>query len=276
LGDKAVPALALLLIERDPDIVKGARAALDTIDGDPIPHLILYLRNDVIDSPMAASRGLGRLPDDGDYPIEILGRALEDNSVNVRIFASRTLSKIGRGAVEALPYLIEGLKDDELIVRRAAVRSIALIGEDASDAVPDLISALGDDDVRVIRTAAVALGAVGPDAGEAIPHLVKMLGHEDARAAKMASIALAKIGRDSIQYLIEALTDSRSEVRFYAAEGLSFMGNNAFIAVPDIERALANEKSDWVRLGMEKALKRIKEGLAIDESTNELLVICDL
>jgi arylsulfatase A-like enzyme len=104
-----------------------------------------------------------------------------------------------------------------------------------------------------------ALGYVAPasdDLGEdAIPLLVRRLRDAGTQAAREAAAEqLVQVGPEVIPALIELLTDDYSHVRWWAAEGLGWLGPDAKLAVPALGRTLRTDEEMTVRWRAANAL----------------------
>ncbi len=127
LADRAVPALRILLHDRDIDLGLAATTALERY------------------GPAAASA----IPD--------LIEASRTTDVVLRVAALKTIAGIGSGAESAVPAVATALQDQEPRVRQTAAEVLGQFGPLARDAEPALRAALNDSSGDVRRAVSDAL-----------------------------------------------------------------------------------------------------------------------
>lgn len=150
--------------------------------------------------------------------------------------------------------LIAWLRDADWTKRLAAVQELKATEE----TVPLLAQALEDENQQVRRLAAAALGTTGSI--EAIPALcAAVLTDPHVGVRRTAGDALSDIGDTLAEpAMCEALEDSNKLVRWRAARFLFDIGTTE--ALPFLEAAV-DDKEFEVRLEIEAAIERIREGL---------------
>jgi HEAT repeat protein len=98
--------------------------------------------------------------------------------------------------------------------------------------------------------------ALGPTAKPIIPDLIELFQNEYPMVADVAMYALQGIGPDAVAPLIEAMTNSNSRVRMYAAGTLGLFGSQARVAVPGLLAYLKDKDLD-ARMHAAESLGRI-------------------
>ncbi|MBX3149589.1 virulence factor [Candidatus Obscuribacterales bacterium] len=154
----------------------------------------------------------------------------------------------------ATETLVAWLDDEDWRRRLAAVQEIKA----SEETVPLLARALQDENQQVRRLAAAALGTTGSI--DAIPVLcTAVLTDPHVGVRRTAGDALSDIGDPLAEpAMCEALQDANKLVRWRAARFLFDVGTNE--ALPFLERAI-NDREFEVRLEVEAAIERIREGL---------------
>ena len=104
-----------------------------------------------------------------------------------------------------------------------------------------LISDLRSNDASIRFSALNALHIIKVEDQNVIDLLINLLSDSDPYINGKAAEILSKVGKKAVPYLIEALGDSNSNVRWCAAISLNKMGNNAEDAKPDLIKALKDE-----------------------------------
>ena len=132
-----------------------------------------------------ATKALGRLRNP--RALEVLVRALKDQSRRVRDEAAGALAKFGSQAVEPL---IAELADPRQEFRMRAVAALIKLGEPA---IEPLIGALKSDDYVIASCAAKALGEIADP--RAVDPLTARLSHPNELLRKNAAEALKRITR---------------------------------------------------------------------------------
>ncbi len=262
--------------------------------------------------------------------VPYLAEALGNSQWYVRNTAAQVLGQIGPGATKAFPQLVRALADGNKTVRASVKESMDKIAlhkkiaeEEARKAaepvvhekipqkehteserqkIARFVGELASNDPDIRRAAARTLEKIDPHwqycdmTREQIPDLVNSLsGHDFGPASNTAVDALLTIGPGAIQYLVEALTDSRKDmvkavrqllkeidpkwprtpgardavphlakamgdsqwyVRNAAAEVLGKIGPGAIKAVPHLVKSLA-DGNKTVRTTVKEAMDKI-------------------
>ena len=166
---EAVPAITVLLEDRDGTTALWARVALARITGSVNAHLPVLL---------------------------------ETLQTKKRVFpgmAAAALGELGRDSAPAVPALSVELKAPHADDRWSAAGALAAIGPQASEAVPALAEALQQDaDEKVRWYVAYALAEIGPGSAPAAPALLQALDDVDEDVRGYAARALRHIGKSRL------------------------------------------------------------------------------
>jgi len=100
-----------------------------------------------------------RMPVDNNEKLPVLGRALQDADLDVRLEAAMWLVQLGSRDSELIPVLIEGLKHENPMARFVSMDQLAVLGSAAKSAVPLLLEAWKQGDFDAGR----ALQKIDPD-----------------------------------------------------------------------------------------------------------------
>jgi hypothetical protein len=200
-------------------------------------------------SPLFARRAADKLAQAGPVAVPWLTEAAGDQDPRVRSLAFATLGynrPASKAAVEALSV---GLQDDDARARREAADALGRLGPDAAPAAEALAGALGDVDPGVRLRSARALWRIGGKAGElARPALLDLVAQTAVTSPPVrldATEVIVKIGGETearaLASLIALTADGAPAVGREAIECLERFGPRALVAVPALERALADE-----------------------------------
>jgi HEAT repeat protein len=263
LGPAAVPALAPLITDPDPDLRKFAVDALGNIDSPAVPALLRAALEDAEENvSAAAAEYVGRRRDAAAVPV--LLRRLGEGGAWLTFGCLRALGEIGDAA--AAPAVSALLGDPGL--RKAALEALGKVGDD--QAAPHLLEALLSRDRGLRRVAALAvhrlLPRLGADAAATLAASVRdradddffeflrgMLNQEDqqARAAAVTLLGLAP-GVRMVAILLDALPQAAEQDQELLAGVLG--------GVPDADLQLLvarlNDASPVVRLRLAGVLGR--------------------
>jgi HEAT repeat protein len=135
----------------------------------------------------------------------VLGEMLGSEHAPVRAVAAQGLAEIAADSVSLAGPLGRALKDNSLNVRYYAAQALGKMGAAAAPAVPDLIGALDTHPSREPSlegppryykdarwVAADALGAIGPPAASALPKLRELASKDDEPEVRDAAAAAVK------------------------------------------------------------------------------------
>ena len=304
------PTVSALLISAtqhpDADIRKGAVKHLGDLE-DPklIPTFESILKNKN-ESPYVLYNVIVALERLREEPIvPALKLATQTNAGQVRMHAAKLMGQLK--AEETIPSLIHLLADLDVYVRTASINALTEIGEasikplievldsGAQNVLPDensieflqitseyqyLANAYIDTTRRKnhrISTQAAAASALGAlKAEEAIPRLISLLDNDDLRAS--AGAALQAMKGVAIPGLVNALKDSRDDVRIRSAEVLA--GIVDLRSVDGLSEALMTDARKDVRAASAKTLSVLRgrgtnniardaliQGLKLDDTT---------
>lgn len=226
----AVPALKSALADGDQGICVEVAKALWRIDQEPndvIPVLTAVLENGDNEERYNAAEQLKEMGPWAAPAVPALIKALKDEDSSSRGNAAEALGEVGPKAATAISALTEVLQTDgDSYVRAHVAETLGKIGD--PKAIPILIATMDSQDDHVRLMAIHALEAFGRNAKAAVPALVRAVesGEENGWAA---AGALGAIDADGVSapVLIEALGNSSSQTRRFAAMGLSRMGRKA-------------------------------------------------
>ena len=295
------PRVSDLLIaatqHQDADIRKGAVKHLGDLE-DPklIPTFESILKNKN-ESPYVLYHVIVALERLREEPIvPALKLATQTNAGQVRMHAAKLIGQLK--AEEAIPSLIHLLADLDANVRLASINALTEIGDvsitplievldsGAQNVLPDensteflqltseyqyLANAYIDSTRRKnhrINTQAAAAQALGAlKAEEAIPRLISLLDNDDLRVS--AGAALQAMKGVAIPGLINALKDSRDDVRIRSAEVLA--GIVDLRSVDGLSEALMTDDRKDVRAAAAKTLSVLR-GRGTNNSARDALI----
>jgi HEAT repeat protein len=203
LGPAAVPALASLVTDRDPDLRKFVVDALGNIDAPTVPALLRTALEDPEENvSAAAAEYLGRRRDRAAVPV--LLRRLGESGSWLTFGCLRALGEIGDAA--AAPAVTALLGEPGL--RKTALEALGRVGDD--QAVPHLLDALFSRDRGLRRVAALAVHRILPRLGPG------------AAAAALAAGVRAQSDADFFEFLRGMLAQEDPQARAAAATLLGF------------------------------------------------------
>jgi HEAT repeat protein len=250
---RAIDALLPLLRDPIPHVRASAAYALYHLDARHIGEDILPLLSDpAVEVRLKAILAIGQCPEP--RAISRLLALLEDEDDTVRDFA-RQYGFEGVGAL-AVPALIERLRDHRNFVRAGAARALALMSRERLAGTPAdwararfpyalsdelllqvlqaLTDALDDADAQVRYQAIQALSVHGDP--RTVPALVNaLMADEENRSLIASCLDQCNAG----PHLARSLADTDPAVRAWAATGMGYYGEQAF--VPLLEAALHDE-----------------------------------
>lgn len=145
-----------------------------------------------------AARTLAYL--DASSAIAALKKALDDETVHVRLAAAESLIELGEAAAVVLPVLTKTLKSPRGEDQQEAARLLARLGPEAAPALLDLHAALGEAETFATIRILEALGRIGPAAKELVPIIKEKVKDHPSIALLRTPTALAlwRIDRDPL------------------------------------------------------------------------------
>ena len=227
---RATAKLILLLSNRDPEVQRGAAAAIQRMGP-------------------AAEDALSAL-------IECVRTEPEDEGVIA--YAAATLGNFGPKAEPAIPALVEFVGKYPWRIAEASW-SLAQIGEKA---VPALIEALASENPGVRDLAAMTLGSMGESGRVAVPELTNALEDQDVHVRVRAACALWQLDaplEKPVHVLLDALTDDQRGVAEHALNVLAHIGPKAAPFAESL-KALSINEDDRISTLASKALQRVAAG----------------
>jgi len=204
--------------------------------------------------------------------VPVLVEALKEKNVYSRKTVFRLLEALGPNAKEATPALIELFGDDERVKGKGGIDSVlAAIGTDAMPQMLDALRSLNQkkrqgiaqaliqmnldgewlarladmlsDDRPEVRAAALSVLASNSERAKfALPHVRELLIDDDKFVCRSALELFSLLGPGATPVLIEALKDTRPNVRARAARALKPRG--AEVPPPEAVKPLAELLKD--------------------------------
>ena len=225
-----------------------------------------------------AARAMGRVWHVRVVPalIEIASR--EDESPTVLFEALFALGQLHDSRAEAVA--IYRLAHESALVRRAAAQALGKLRTPAasdsegglSPRIATLVRALQDEDATVRGDAALALLWCGAD--QAVPDLIGHAQREsDPDARWRAAYALGRFDSpDTVELLLELISDPHPWVRAFAAAGLARPGSSE--SIEPLAWVIADVGSHWTaRVNAIKSLRKLRsDGFGDADRIREIIV----
>ena len=204
-------------------------------DRRAVPALIDALQAG--NTPIAAANAIARMGDDRGVEPIIEAAANPD----LRLWMVMALGELG--SASAIPWLSALAHDSQPPVRRVAKEAQWKIARLAvTDAVLSLGEALAEEaSVERRMWAAFRLGELGQP--QAIPALIQALADHELSVQGRAAAALIRIGTSAIPTITQSATGARSQVQYYAAAILGYIGDREELAVL---QSIADESNDEI------------------------------
>ncbi len=163
------------------------------------------------------------------------------------------------GSEQAIPDCLDDvaacLAHDNERERTLAVEVLTRMGVPA---VPALITGLEESQPPTVRIAtASGLGRIGPAAAPAIDWLCAAFTSGDPTVRWHAAFALGRVGQAAVPALRPLLESSDTQVVAAAADGLDWIGEDAWEAVEDLQRLAGTTSSPLLQLACTSALLKI-------------------
>jgi HEAT repeat protein len=186
------PLLQQLTKDKDREVRRAARAALQSVRPGPSPCLYALLRDENKQVSSNAAAALRNMYPKPEKAVPALVKLIECNNQWSPMAATWTLAELGPDAKAAVPALMDLLKDEHSFACYGAAHACVGIGPGAKAAVPALIKVLESKDGPGFEAAA-ALGRIGPEAKAAVPALKAAL-NDASGPLLQAAVALKEIG----------------------------------------------------------------------------------
>lgn len=257
LGSRAVPHLAALVRDEDPEVrLFAVNILTDVADDAGLDVLLTTIHDSDINVRAASVEGLGRIG--GSQALAALKEALHDDMW----VATAAVHEIGEiGGAEALNALYACLESDEY--RDMALAAIEKAGDAGS--IRHLTRYLENKEMRNrVLKAIVKIGErerVRPAPEyffSIVPALIGMIDSSPPEIRRYAFIALCWSGDImGLSYIMEAIKDE--ELQEYAIEGLLGIGRRAVCAIVDVMKASDGSH----RPVLAKVLNMIGEDMAL-------------
>lgn len=205
------------------------------------------------DDPEVRARACEALARIGDTTsVKHLFGALADTSPRVTHAATSALLAIGSNETEQ--FALEAARATRPTIRRHAIRLIGAFGY--RSAFELLRTAIGENDRRIAELAITGLGSM--DDPRVDPLLTELAGsQEDALRAAVMRAAGLRNSEAAIAVLVRGLGDPAPWVRYYAAQGLGRIGDDAG---PEAAKQLIEKLRDpapHVRVAVIEALAKL-------------------
>lgn len=214
-----------------------------------------YIRELLTDEdPEVRARACEALARIGDTTsVNYLFDALADTSPRVTHAATSAILAIGSSETERLA--LESARATRATIRRHAIRVIGAFGYRSAFDV--LRAAIGESDRRIAELAITALGSI--DDTRIDPLLTDLAAsQEDALRSAVMRAAGLRSGEAAVRVLVRGLSDPAPWVRYYAAQGLGRIGDEAG---PDASKQLIEKLRDpapHVRVAVIEALAKLR------------------
>lgn len=191
--------------------------------------------------PTSLARHCGELSPDVAEAVALLDSSLPETQID----GLQQLSRAGERARPAAVAVRSLLKSDDPIISADAAETLHAIANDAEGSVNTLIRLLTDSDESVVCLACYLLGKLGPEAIDAQPDLEIVLTESSGITALHAAEALLRIAPrqdNAFSALSQALTSSDRQQRWFAALALgSVQGPKRIEAAVALQAALDDE-----------------------------------
>ena len=198
-----------------------------------------------------ACEALARIGDTSS--VKDLFGALADPSPRVTHAATSAILAIG--STETEKYALEAARATRPTIRRHAIRVIGAFGY--RSAFDLLRAAVGESDRRIAELAITGLGSI--DDPRIDPLLTELAeSKEDALRSAVMRAAGLRSGEAAVRVLIRGLADPAPWVRYYAAQGLGRIGDEAG---PEASKQLIEKLRDpapHVRVAVIEALAKLR------------------
>ena len=249
-----VVAVVAMLIPGSPVYLPDIMASGGQHDG----HSTRYWTN-ALDDPDAETRksacfALGAIGPQAERAVPKLATImLEDSDHGVRSEAALALSKMDPASKEAVPQLAKALESESILVRMNAARALFRLKQDARPAVPAMLKAMADDEnqtnagiftTTVYELVVLALGRATAGTDEAVPVLIDALKKAPRLESRLAAIrALGEVGpaaKSTVPLLKPLLEDKDRNIKEAAHEALLKIEPPEQTAAADPATALTN------------------------------------
>jgi len=196
-----------------------------------------------------------------DQTAAALRKAMDDDDVNVRLFAAEAVGRTGD--VDAAESLVELLSSADRVVRFSSSQALGRLGPAV---VPFLIERAqpkdGSSPGKIVRVGiAQALGEIGDTS--AAPVLLALLADAEVDVRIAVALALGKLGvRSTVQPLVALLNSTDDRLRWYVGNALEQFGATAekpLLAKLDKEGYTKAVLEVLGRAGTTKSLNQVAE-----------------
>jgi len=257
----AAPKLIKVLQSGDPELERAAIRALGGMGADAAiaaPVLVEQMGRWGKDGPIDVLTALGGIGTAAAGELPKLLALSESPDPRIRRAFFETTVGFGTNATAALAAVDRGLTDGEPEVRAWAIRARVAVEPEDERSVQAALAGL-DDAERVVRHAAAQMiGRLEERGRVAESKLFALLDQPDDRL--VARDALRAIHPTSMDRLRDVLGHADPRVREMAADSLARLGKAATEAIPALEKALREDRSEEVKRAARRALRRIREG----------------
>jgi HEAT repeat protein len=201
-----------------------------------VPALIILLHDKDNDVRASAARALGAIGPTAIAAVPALIEELDDPWRYVSDAAAVALGNVGPDAKNAVPALMHILQSEWLMNRRHAAETLGKIGPDAKAATATLVEAMIDDDGDLREAAFAALKGIGADSNMVVAALARHLDpHEPIDSMTSALKALRRYGPAAKDAIPEIAALLRNQASFQDAfDTLTEMGSVASPVLPQL------------------------------------------
>ncbi len=264
LGDGALLALTKALGDKLPERRRVSAYALGSMGpkaSSAASALAKALQGDDPAVKTLAARALGKIGAEAKAALPQLDKALDDPVAAVRIESALAAWLIS-GEAKHVNVLVKALSDESVNVRDNACHALAVMKSAAKDAVGPVAKLLDDKDLRV--RAIMTLGAIGPASRTTLPTLKKLLQDKDGDTQLASAFAVWQISgeaKESMKVLEELLGTEKHYTRTIHA--LGDMGPAAESLLPTLVALWREEDMPADRLALAGAIKKIDPKAAL-------------
>jgi len=189
-----------------------------------------------------------------------LVRALQDPDPQVRYLAAEKLAE--DGAQDARPFIATALRIEKVPDTRVNMAfALALLKDE--NGIASLRSECSDGELPGYLRARAATYLIDLHREDCLDPVLNMLESDtdsDSRTQALSVLPSFHVGQQDSQRIFSAvanaLADQTPTVRLQASVALGMLGNT--VAIPALERALAAEENDAVRLQMKSDLQKLR------------------
>ena len=256
-----------------PTLVCGQDASPD---GSEVQSLLERLRSEKAEEQIEAVVQLGSLGPYAQPAIEPLVNLLKTENPALRHESIVALGQIGPMAHDSADSLTGFLTSDNELLQSAALESLRRIGTASSEARTQIQLLCQNQNaslaISAIRCLVKIAGAENRELVQnSVPRLVEALGDTRADVRNEASVTLVEIGPSVVPAVAATLSGKDSRVQLKACEILGQLGADAASSVPDLLKHLKDDDELVVRAATAALGKIHAEPTTVLPAINALL-----